>query len=82
MYIICRRSYKQTLSLSRPKTSRRVLKSGFSAAAFKSYSGNRTARPNISSVTIRSENREMKLLLDSKGIKIPFAQVVGHQAED
>ena len=26
-------------------------------------------------------NREMKLLLDSKGIEIPFSQVVVHQAE-
>ena len=30
----------------------------------------------------RALNREMKLLLDSKGIEIPFAQVVVHQAED
>lgn len=30
----------------------------------------------------RALNREMKLLLDSKGIEIPFTQVVVHQAED
>ena len=30
----------------------------------------------------RTLNREMKLLLDSKGIEIPFTQVVVHQAED
>lgn len=32
--------------------------------------------------TRRALNREMKLLLDSKGIEIPFTQVVVHQAED
>ena len=30
----------------------------------------------------RALNREMKLLLDSKGIEIPFSQVVVHQAKD
>ena len=30
----------------------------------------------------RALNREMKLLLDSKGIEIPFSQVVVHQAKE